>query len=69
MTSPSPICAARLPGTPPVKRRMFPTKQVAVAEMRIMLEQTKAIWFQSVSEARANPSKEQMLRAYAAQHR
>jgi alkylation response protein AidB-like acyl-CoA dehydrogenase len=56
-----------LPGTPPVKRRMFPTKQVAVAEMRIMLEQTKALWFQSVSEARAEPSKSQVLRAYAAQ--
>jgi alkylation response protein AidB-like acyl-CoA dehydrogenase len=55
-------------GTPPVKRRMFPTKQVAVAEMRIMLEQTKAIWFQSVAEARANPTKEQVLRAYAAQY-
>ncbi|MDT3685665.1 MAG: acyl-CoA dehydrogenase [Pseudorhodoplanes sp.] len=56
------------PGTPPVKRRMFPTKQIAVAEMRIMLEQTKAIWFQSITEARANPTKDQVLRAYAAQH-
>jgi alkylation response protein AidB-like acyl-CoA dehydrogenase len=56
------------PGTPPVKRRMFPTKQIAVAEMRLMLEQTKALWFQAVSEARAKPSKEQVLRAYAAQH-
>jgi alkylation response protein AidB-like acyl-CoA dehydrogenase len=56
-----------LPGTPPVKRRMFPTKQIAVAEMRIMLEQTKTLWFQAISEARANPSKEQVLRAYAAQ--
>jgi alkylation response protein AidB-like acyl-CoA dehydrogenase len=55
------------PGTPPVQRRMFPTKQIAVAEMRIQLEQTKAIWFQAISEARANPSKEQVLRAYAAQ--
>jgi alkylation response protein AidB-like acyl-CoA dehydrogenase len=26
-----------LPGTPPVKRRMYPTKQIAVAEMRVML--------------------------------
>ena len=43
------------PGTPPVKRRMYPTKQIAVAEMRVMLEQTKALWFQAVSEARANP--------------
>ena len=33
-----------------------------------MLEQTKALWFQAVSEARANPSKEQVLRAYAAQY-
>ena len=56
------------PGTPPVKRRMYPTKQIAVAEMRVMLEQTKALWFQAVSEARANPTKEQVLRAYAAQH-
>src|SRR5262249_59857592 len=35
-----------VPGTP-VKRRMFPTKQIAVAEMRVMLEQTKALWFQA----------------------
>ncbi len=57
-----------LPGTPPVKRRMFPTKQIAVAEMRIMLEQTKAIWFQAITEARANPTRDQVLRAYAAQY-
>jgi alkylation response protein AidB-like acyl-CoA dehydrogenase len=56
-----------MPGTPPVKRRMFPTKQIAVAEMHVMLEQTKALWFQAISEARANPTKEQVLRAYAAQ--
>jgi alkylation response protein AidB-like acyl-CoA dehydrogenase len=56
-----------LPGIPPVKRRMFPTKQIAVAEMRIALEQTKTLWFQAISEAGANPSKEQVLRAYAAQ--
>ena len=42
-----------VPGTPPVKRRMYPTKQIAVAEMRVMLEQTKALWFQAVAEARA----------------
>jgi alkylation response protein AidB-like acyl-CoA dehydrogenase len=57
-----------VPGTPPVKRRMFPTKQIAVAEMHVSLEQTKALWFQAISEARANPSKELVLRAYAAQH-
>jgi alkylation response protein AidB-like acyl-CoA dehydrogenase len=57
-----------MPGTPPVKRRMYPTKQIALAEMRIALEQTKALWFQAVSEAGPDPSKEQMLRALAAQN-
>jgi alkylation response protein AidB-like acyl-CoA dehydrogenase len=56
------------PGTPPVKRRMYPTKQIAVAQMKVMLEQTKALWFQAVSEACANPSKDQVLRAWAAQY-
>jgi alkylation response protein AidB-like acyl-CoA dehydrogenase len=56
-----------MPGTPPVKRRMYPTKQIAVAEMHIQLEQTKALWFQAISEARPDPGKEQVLRAYAAQ--
>ncbi len=56
------------PGLPPVKRRMYPTKQIGVAQMRLMLEQTKALWFQAISEARPDPSKEQVLRAYAAQY-
>jgi alkylation response protein AidB-like acyl-CoA dehydrogenase len=55
-------------GMPPVKRRMFPTKQIAVAQMRIMLEQTKVLWLQTMREARIDPSKEQRLRAYAAQY-
>ncbi|MEC7377118.1 MAG: acyl-CoA dehydrogenase family protein, partial [Pseudomonadota bacterium] len=57
-----------VPGAAPVKRRMYPTKQLAVAQMRIMLEQTKSIWFQVMSEARRNPSKDQLLRAYVAQY-
>jgi alkylation response protein AidB-like acyl-CoA dehydrogenase len=57
-----------MPGTPPVKRRMYPTKQIAVAQMQIKLEQIKAIWFQAVTEAGPNPTKEQVLRAYAAQY-
>ena len=55
-------------GTPPVKRRMYPTKQIALAEMRVMLEQTKALWFQAITEARANPSRDQVQRAWAAQY-
>lgn len=57
-----------MPGTPPVKRRMYPTKQIAVAQMRMMLEQTKSLWFQSISEAKPNPDKESLIRAWAAQY-
>lgn len=57
-----------VPGTPPVKRRMYPTKQIAVAEMRVKLETMKALWFQAISEARYNPSKDQLLRAYSTNH-
>ena len=57
-----------MPGTPPVKRRMYPTKQLAVAEMHLLLESTKALWFQAVSDAGLDPTREQVLRAYAAQH-
>ena len=35
------------PGMSTVKRRMFPTKQLSVAQMKIILEQTKSLWFQS----------------------
>tara|TARA_B110000211_G_scaffold103545_1_gene120474 strand:+ start:3538 stop:4788 length:1251 start_codon:yes stop_codon:yes gene_type:complete len=55
-------------GTGPVKRRQFATKQIAIAQMRIMLEQTKTLWFQAMSEACANPSKDQLLRAWVAQY-
>ena len=48
-------------------RRGSVVKQLAVAEMRIKLEQTKALWFQAVSEAHVDPTPEQRLRAYAAQ--
>ena len=57
-----------VPGMPPVKRRMYPTKQIAVAEMHVKLQQIKALWFQAVTEAQANPTKDQVLRAYAAQY-
>lgn len=57
-----------VPGTPPVKRRMYPTKQLAVAEMHLMLESTKSLWLQAVREARPDPAKADVLRAYAAQH-
>lgn len=57
-----------MPGTPPVKRRMYPTKQLAVAEMRVKLEQMKAVWRQAISEARPDPSRDSLMRAWVAQH-
>ena len=57
-----------VPNTPPVKRRMYPTKQIAVAQMRVMLEQTKSIWFQAISEACPNPSSDSVMRAWAAHY-
>lgn len=56
------------PGLRPVKRRMYPTKQIAVAQMKIMLEQTKALFYQTMSEARPNPDKDQILRAWVTQY-
>ena len=55
-------------GTPPVKRRMYPTKQIAVAEMKVRLEQTRAIFLQNARAARVDPSKEIRLGLYAAHY-
>lgn len=52
----------------PVKRRMYPTKQITVADMWIKLQQTWALFKQATGEARIDPSKEDRLRAYAAQY-
>jgi alkylation response protein AidB-like acyl-CoA dehydrogenase len=56
-----------LPGVT-VKRRMYPTKQIAVAEMFVRLQQTRALFEQAITEARIDPSKAERLRAYAAQY-
>jgi len=56
-----------VPGVP-VKRRMYPTKQIAVAEMFITLQQTRALFEQAIGEARIDPAKDERLRAYAAQY-
>jgi alkylation response protein AidB-like acyl-CoA dehydrogenase len=57
-----------LPGMTPVKRRMYPTKQAAVAEMRIRLEQTRALFLQSLREARIDPDDGIRQRLYAAHY-
>lgn len=55
-------------GMPPVKRRMYPTKQIAVAEMFVRLEQTRALFLRMLEDARVDPPKDARLRAYAAQY-
>jgi alkylation response protein AidB-like acyl-CoA dehydrogenase len=57
-----------VPGQPPVKRRMYPTKQIAVAEMFIKLQQTRALFERTIAEAKVNPSKQERLRCYATQY-
>jgi alkylation response protein AidB-like acyl-CoA dehydrogenase len=57
-----------MPGTPPVKRRMYPTKQVAVAEMRVKLEQTRALFLQNAADAQVDPDRDTRARLYAAHY-
>ena len=48
--------------------RNIPTKQHAVARMRLKLEQSRALFETTISNAGYGPSKDQRLRAYAAQY-
>ena len=57
-----------LEGMPPMKRRMYPTKQIAVAEMWVKLEQTRALFLRMLEDARVDPPKDARLRAYASQY-
>lgn len=59
---------AEVPGMPPVKRRMYPTKQIAVAEMRVKLEQTRALFLSNARDARVDPDKDTRMRLYAAHY-
>lgn len=52
-------------GMPPVRRRHYPTKRLAVAQLQLMLEQTRAMYHRVISDARPNPSKEDIIRMYA----
>jgi len=55
-------------GEPPVKRRQYPTKQIAVAQMRIQLEAMRSLFLRTITEAKPNPSKDEKLRLYAAHY-
>ncbi len=55
-------------GEPPTRRRMYPTKQIAVAQIRIQLENMKSIFSRAILEAKPNPSKDEKMRLYAAHY-
>ena len=55
-------------GEPPIRRRMYPTKQIAVAQMRIQLEAMKSLFVRAIHEAAPNPSSDARMRLYAAQY-
>jgi alkylation response protein AidB-like acyl-CoA dehydrogenase len=55
-------------GEPPVLRRQYPTKQIAVAQMRIQLESMRSLFTRAIAEAKPNPSKDEKLRLYAAHY-
>lgn len=57
-----------VPGYEDKRYRQSGAKSSNVARMQIQLEQTKALWFQVISEAQVDPSREQVLRAYAAHY-
>ena len=56
---------AELPGMPPVPRRMYPTKQLAVAQMRITLEQARGLFLQTARDARPDPDADSRMRLLA----
>lgn len=49
-------------------KRGSPIKQFAVAEMRIKLEQMRALFLEAATDARFNPSKDARMRAYVANY-
>ena len=57
-----------VPGAPPPGARSSAVKQLAVAEMRLKLEQAEALLLRVLTEAKYQPSKDERLRAYAAQY-
>lgn len=56
-----------IPGVPHSTRHI-PSKQQAVAQMRLKLEQSRALFETTISEARYAPEKASQMRAYAAQY-
>lgn len=51
-----------------VTRRMYPTKQIAVAQMYVKLQQAWALFHRTTSEFRMDPSRSERMRAFATQY-
>jgi alkylation response protein AidB-like acyl-CoA dehydrogenase len=58
----------RIPGLPPIDRRIYATKRMAVGRMYQKLTEMRALWTQAMSEAKGFPSKAEVMRLYAAQY-
>lgn len=58
----------RVPGQPPIDRRMYATKRMAVGQMYFKLAQMRALWWQVFMESKGFPSKAEVMRMYAAQY-
>jgi alkylation response protein AidB-like acyl-CoA dehydrogenase len=58
----------KLPGQPPIDRRMYATKRIALSKMYARLANMRALWWQAFSEAKGFPSKAEVMRVYAAQY-
>ena len=58
---------AGLPGGPSEARRANPTKQLAVARIRLLLDQAEQLWRAVIAEAGPDPDQEARLRMFSAQ--
>jgi alkylation response protein AidB-like acyl-CoA dehydrogenase len=57
----------KVAGLPPIDRRIYATKRMAVARIYGKLAQMRALWWQAFMEARPFPTKAEVMRMYAAQ--
>ncbi|MEZ5265923.1 MAG: acyl-CoA dehydrogenase family protein [Acidimicrobiales bacterium] len=57
-----------VPGTKGEPRRSSTTKQLAVAEMRVKLDQAWAMFLRAITEARVDPPRDVRMRAFSTQY-
>lgn len=59
--------SGKLPGMPPIDRRVYPTKRATVGKMYQKLTEMRSLWHRAFMEARGFPTKAEVMRIYAAQ--